>query len=146
MTAERDDLDRAQRREEDDGVLADDDGDGGGGAAGRDPVAPADDEAGVVAEGAADEDVLPAGARHAAWPAPRARSRRGARKRRRSTQTARYGQKFGRCWAISPGVRRMPAPMMLPIVTARPKPDTEDARSAAGPTRCAAQVRHAGRG
>src|SRR5205807_5005532 len=34
------------------------------GAAGRDPVAPANDEPAVVAEGLAHEDVLPAGARH----------------------------------------------------------------------------------
>src|SRR5713101_8588768 len=39
-------------------ILADDDGHGGGGAAGGEPVAPAHDEAGVFAEGAAGEIVL----------------------------------------------------------------------------------------
>src|ERR1051325_818916 len=36
-------------------------------------------------------------------------------------QTERKGQKVGSCAAMSPGVRRMPAPMTLPMVTARPK-------------------------
>jgi hypothetical protein len=36
-------------------------------------------------------------------------------------QTERKGQNVGSCAAMSPGVRRMPAPMMLPTVTARPK-------------------------
>src|SRR5258708_37874554 len=44
-------------------VLANDDGHGGGGAAGREPVAPSDDEAGVFAEGAAGKIVLAAAAR-----------------------------------------------------------------------------------
>ena len=60
---QRHDLHRAQMRHEVNGVFADDDGHGGGRAAGGDPVAPPDDEAGVIAEGVADEDVLPAGAR-----------------------------------------------------------------------------------
>ena len=45
-------------------VFGDDDGDGGGGAASREPVAPADDEAGVIADGAAREIVLAAAARN----------------------------------------------------------------------------------
>src|SRR5205814_9506893 len=62
--AEGDDLHGAELRPEYQRVFAEDDGDGGGGAAGGDPVTPADDEAAVVAEGLADEDVLPAGARN----------------------------------------------------------------------------------
>src|SRR5882724_10225496 len=38
------------------------------------------------------------------------------------TQTARKIQVVGRYFAISPGVRRIPAPMVLPMMTARPKP------------------------
>src|SRR5258708_15056367 len=45
-------------------VFADDDGHGGGGAAGGEPVAPADHEACVIAEGAARKIVLPAAARN----------------------------------------------------------------------------------
>src|SRR5713226_2281412 len=45
-------------------VFADDDGYGGGGAAGGEPVAPAHDEAGVIAEGAARKIVLTAAARN----------------------------------------------------------------------------------
>jgi hypothetical protein len=44
------------------GVFADDDRDRGRRPARRDPVTPADDEARVIAEAAADEDVLTAGA------------------------------------------------------------------------------------
>src|SRR4051794_20243771 len=61
---ERDRLDAAQCGKEHERVLGDDDGDGGGRAAGGNPVAPADHESGVVAEGAANEDVLPARFRH----------------------------------------------------------------------------------
>src|SRR3954453_4691400 len=35
-------------------------------------------------------------------------------------QTPRNGQRVGSCAAMSPGVRRMPAPIMFPTVTARP--------------------------
>src|SRR3954453_7973777 len=35
-------------------------------------------------------------------------------------QTPRNGQKGGSCAAMSPGGRRMPGPIMLPSVTARP--------------------------
>src|SRR5713226_621240 len=45
-------------------VLANDDGHRGGGAAGGEPVAPAHDEAGVIAERAARKIVLPAAARN----------------------------------------------------------------------------------
>src|SRR6266852_1151136 len=55
---ERDRFAGTESGEEHDRILADDDGHRGGGAARRDPVAPADDETGIVAEAAADEDVL----------------------------------------------------------------------------------------
>jgi hypothetical protein len=51
-----------QCREQRAAVFAYDDGDGGGRAAGGEPVAPADDEAGVVAHGAAGEIELAAAA------------------------------------------------------------------------------------
>jgi len=41
-------------------VLTDDDADGAGGATGGEPVAPADDETGIIAEGAAGKVVLAA--------------------------------------------------------------------------------------
>ena len=43
-------------------VFGDDDGDGGSGAAGGEPVAPADDKTGVIAEGAARKIILAAAA------------------------------------------------------------------------------------
>src|SRR5216684_4391274 len=55
-----DDQVSAEDREERAAVFGDDDGDGGGCAAGGKPVAPADDESGVIAEGAAREIVLAA--------------------------------------------------------------------------------------
>jgi hypothetical protein len=63
-TDQRHDLLRAHFGKESDRVLADDERDERGRAARRHPVAPADDEARVVAEAVADEDVLPAGARN----------------------------------------------------------------------------------
>src|SRR5713226_2283265 len=60
-----DELDVARERaNEVAAVFADDDGHRGGGAAGGEPVAPADHEAGVIAEGAARKIVLPAAARN----------------------------------------------------------------------------------
>src|SRR5437660_8378950 len=44
-------------------------------------------------------------------------------------QTEMNGQKVGSCEAMSPGVRKMPAPMMLPTVTARPKVRPRTVRS-----------------
>src|SRR5437764_8631338 len=38
------------------------------------------------------------------------------------TQTVRKTQTEGRYFAISPGVRRIPAPMVFPMMTASPKP------------------------
>ena len=54
----------AQGRHQRTRELADDDRDGGGGAAGRNPVAPTDDEAGIFAERVARKDVLAAGTRN----------------------------------------------------------------------------------
>ena len=61
-------LDAAEFGKEHERVFADDDGDGGRRTAGRDPVAPADDKAGVITESATYEDVLPARLRHASVP------------------------------------------------------------------------------
>ena len=72
---QRDDFHRPQVRDEMNGVLADNDRDRGSGAAGRDPVAPADDESGVIAEGVADKNILAARFRHQG---PQLRERVGA--------------------------------------------------------------------
>ena len=53
-----------EHREEMRQIFAEDDADGAGGAAGGDPIAPADDEAGVFAESAAREIILAAAGRN----------------------------------------------------------------------------------
>ena len=90
-------------------------------AASRNPVAPADDEAGVFAERIAREDVLAPGARDHR---PELSDLSGAQQRVEPpiTHTARNSPRCGSCSAISPGARRMPAPIVLPTATATPKP------------------------